>query len=69
MIAVKERYVTDERGVRTAVILDIESYQKMLAEIDMLDAIRAYDEAMSNPGEPIPFEQAVNEIESKRNDL
>lgn len=69
MITTRERYLTDEQGTRTAVILDIESYQKMLAEIEMLDAIRAYDKAMANPGTPIPFEQAVKEIESRRNDL
>ena len=65
MTGTKQRYVTDEQGNRTAVILDIESYQKMLEELEMLDAIRAYDEAMENPGEPIPFEQAIKEIESK----
>lgn len=69
MIATRERYLTDEQGIRTAVVLDIESYQKILAELDMLDAIRAYDKAMANPGTPIPFEQVVKEIESGRNDL
>jgi hypothetical protein len=66
MIGTKERYLTDEQGNRTAVILDIGAYQKMLEELEMLDAIRAYDEAKANPGELIPFEQAVQEIESKR---
>jgi len=69
MIATKERYLTDEQGNRTAVIIDMESYQKMLEEIEMLDAIRAYDEAMANPGKAVPFEQAIKEIESGRNDL
>lgn len=69
MIGIKERYVTDEQGQRTAVILDLETYQKMIEELDMLDAIRAYDEVTANPGEAIPFEQAVKEIESRRNDL
>lgn len=69
MIATKERYLTDDKGNRTAVIVDIESYQKMLEEIEMLDAIRAYDEAIANPGTAIPFEQAIKEIESRRNDL
>ncbi|MGE0886637.1 MAG: hypothetical protein AB7P14_24120 [Blastocatellales bacterium] len=69
MIATKERYLTDDKGNRTAVIIDIESYQKMLAEIEMLDAIRAYDEAIANPGKTVPFEQAIKEIEGKRNDL
>lgn len=66
MTATRERYLTDEQGTRTAVVLDIESYRKMLAELDMLDAIRAYDKAMANPGTPIPFEQAVKEIEGRR---
>lgn len=69
MIGTKERYVTDEQGNRTAVILDVGTYQKMLEELEMLDAIRAYDEAKANPGELISFEQAVREIESKRDDL
>ena len=68
MIGARERYLTDEEGNRTAVILDIAAYQKMLAELEMLDAIRAYDEAKANPGELIPFEQAIREIESKRNE-
>lgn len=66
MTGVKERYLTDEQGIRIAVVLDIESYQQMLAELERLDAIRAYDEAMATPGELIPFEQAVAEIESRR---
>ena len=69
MIATKERYVTDEQGNRTAVILDLETYQKMLEELDLLDAIRTYDEVTANPGELIPFEQAISEIESRRDDL
>ena len=69
MIGVKPQFVTDTQGNRTAVILDIETYQKMLAELEMTAAIRAFDEAMVNPGKPIPFEQAVKEIESSRNDL
>lgn len=66
MTGVKERYLTDEQGIRIAVVLDIESYQQMLAELERLDAIRAYDEAMATPDELIPFEQAVAEIESQR---
>ena len=69
MTGAKPQFVTDTQGNRTAVILDIETYQKMLAELEMTDAIRAFDEAMVNPGQLIPFEQAVKEIESSRNDL
>jgi len=66
MIEVKERYVVDENGVRIAVLLDIEHYQKLLAALEELESIRAYDEAKASGDELIPFEQAVQEIESQR---
>lgn len=69
MAAAKTQFVVDPQGNRTAVILDVETYQKMLDELDLYDTIRAVDEALANPGERIPFEQAIKEIESRRNDL
>lgn len=65
MCEMKERYVVDENGTRIAVIIDIETYRKMLEELEVLDLIRIYDEVKANPGEAIPFEQAIKEIESR----
>ena len=61
-----EKYLVDEKGERVAVVLDIEEYQKMLAELEELEAIRAYDAAKAAKDEVIPFEQAVREIEQER---
>ncbi len=59
----KERYVVDEKGDRVGVLLDIKDYRKLLAELEELECIRAYDAAKAFSDEIIPFEQAVDEIE------
>jgi len=66
MIQTKEQYVVNEHGIRVAVLLDIESYRKMLDDIEELECIRAYDEAKASGDKAIPFEEAVEEIEKHR---
>ena len=56
-------YVVDEKGARIGVILPMEKYRKLLEELEELESIRAYDAAKNSGDEPIPFEQAVKEIE------
>ncbi len=65
MIKLKERYVTDEKGDRIGVLLDIEEYFKLLEELEELESIYAYDIAKASNDEAIPFEQAISEIETK----
>jgi PHD/YefM family antitoxin component YafN of YafNO toxin-antitoxin module len=64
------RYVVDENGKRVAVLLDIEEYEKMVEELEDLEDIRAYDEAIAElergEDELVPFDQAVKEIEEGR---
>jgi hypothetical protein len=61
-----KKFVTDRRGKKVAVVLAIEDYKKLLAEIEELDSIRAYDAAKAPGEEPIPFEKATQEIERSR---
>lgn len=60
------QYVTDERGVRIGVLLDIADYERLLEALEELEAIRAYDRAKASQDEAIPFEQAIEEIERTR---
>jgi hypothetical protein len=39
------RYITDETGRRTAVILDVEEYERLLEVEEELESIRRFDEA------------------------
>ena len=58
----KEHYVLDEQGNRVAVFLEISEHRKLLAELEELESIRAFDAAKTSDDEAIPFEEAVAEI-------
>ena len=61
-----EKYLVDKNGEQIAVVLDLADYKKLLEELEELDALRAYDKAKASEDEIIPFDQAINEIESER---
>jgi hypothetical protein len=60
------KYVVDEKGKTVSVLLDIKTYRKLVAEVEELEAIRAYDMAKASCDEIVPFEQATQEIEKLR---
>lgn len=66
MLQLKERFIVDENGRRLGVLLDIEDYQRLLEELEELEAIRAYDAAKASGDEVLPLEQALAEIEKDR---
>ena len=47
-------------------VLPLAEYEKLLADLEKLDSIRAYDEALASGDEVIPFQQAIKEIEFSR---
>jgi hypothetical protein len=63
MMRLKKRFIVDENGTRIGVLLDIEDYHRVLAELEELEAIRAYDAAKASGDEVLPLEQALEEIE------
>jgi len=65
MLQLKESFIINEKGEKTKVVLDMEDYKKILAQLEELESIKAYDEAKKSKETPIPFEEAVRDI--KRN--
>ena len=63
---VKEQYVVDQNGNRTAVLIDVDYYRQLLAALEEIESIRAYDEAKASGDEIIPFVEATDEIERRR---
>jgi hypothetical protein len=61
-----KKYVTDRRGQKIGVVISIEDYKKILADIEELESIRAYDTAKASRDEPILFSKATQEIERSR---
>ena len=66
MTEFKEHYIVDGKGNRVGVLLSLEDYHRLLAELEELELIRAYDTAKASGDEAIPFDQAVAEIERER---
>jgi hypothetical protein len=62
----EKRYITNAKGKKVGVILDMEDYKKLLEDMEELESIRAYDAAKASEDEILPFERAVDEIEKSR---
>jgi PHD/YefM family antitoxin component YafN of YafNO toxin-antitoxin module len=65
-MAEREQYVVDQEGNRTAVLLGVKYYEQLVAALEEVESIRAYDEAKAANDEVIPFDQATDEIERQR---
>ncbi|MBA2692041.1 MAG: hypothetical protein H0U65_06040 [Rubrobacter sp.] len=67
------QYVVDEDGKRTAVILGIEEFERIMDELEEIEDARVAEEARreidSGEDEMIPWEQAKKEIEEERSRL
>ena len=61
-----KKYVTNRRGKKVGVVLHIEDYKKMVADIEELESIRAYDAAKNSGDQTISFLKATQEIERSR---
>jgi len=64
------RYIVDENGKRTDVILPVEEYERLVEALEDLEDARAADEARAavarGDDEFIPYEQAREEIARER---
>ena len=49
------RFLTDEKGKKVSVVLDIGEYEKALDALEEMEAARAYEEAKSSTKPPIPY--------------
>jgi hypothetical protein len=61
-----KKYLTNRRGQKVGVVLAMEDYKKIVADIEELESIRAYDAAKASGDEAIPFPKATQEIERSR---
>ena len=64
------RYIVDENGNRTDVILPVEEYERLIEALEDLEDARAADEARAavarGDDEFIPYEQAREQIARER---
>lgn len=56
----------NKKGQKISIELTVKEYEQLLEDLEELASIRAYDSAKRSGGTPIPFEQAVRQIERSR---
>ena len=61
----KEIFVTDNQGRKIAVQIPIKAYEKLKADSEELEDIKEYRRAKTYKSDPVPFDQAFNEIEGE----
>jgi hypothetical protein len=66
-------YVTDEKGERVGVILDMQEYQRIMEAVEDLAELQAADVALEGVArgeeEILPLDEAVREMEEERSRL
>lgn len=55
-----------KKGQKVNIVLNVKDYEKLLDDLDELDSIRAYDAAKESGEIPVPFDQAMREVERAR---
>jgi len=64
------QFLTDEKGNKTAVLLSIKKYNKLIEKLEDLEDVRLYDEAKKeDDGYRISFEDYIKTRESKKSDV
>ena len=63
MITIHPKYVIDENDQKSAVLLPVAEWERVVEDLEELDDIRTYDAVKSVPQDSVPFEQAVREIQ------
>ena len=60
-----EQYIVDRSGHRKGVFLRFPEYRRVLADLEELEAIRAFDQAKVSNEKPVPLPKALALVERK----
>ena len=66
MVNVNPHYITDNKGEKISVVLDIKEFKNIIEELEELEDIHMYDEAKSDNQPSIRIDEAFKMIEAKR---
>ena len=66
MVSIDPKVSKDANGKTKSVTLTAEDWDQVLDELEELDDIRAFDEAIADDSPSIPFEEAIAEIEKNK---
>ena len=61
------QYITNKKGKKTAVILSVKEYKRVIEELEELHDLRLYDEGKMVQEPAIPLEDYVKKRKAKKN--
>jgi hypothetical protein len=62
MLSLHEKYIIDDKGRKTAIMLPYSEWKKVLAILEEHEDIHAYDEAKTQVSNHVSFTQALKEL-------
>jgi hypothetical protein len=68
MFSIEPKLSKDENGNTQSVTLSAKEWNQILEELEELDDIRAFDQAVAEDSKYIPFEKAIAQIEQVETD-
>ena len=66
MTIINPQYIIDKKGNRISVVIPVTEFETIMEELEELEDIRLYDEAISDNDPSIPIDDAFKKIEAKR---
>jgi len=68
-MTLQKQILKDTDGNDIGVFMPMQDYKAIMKMFEDMEDVRDFDAANESGDEAIPFEQAINEIEARRNDL
>lgn len=66
MLTINQQFITDTKGVKLSVVLPIKDFEAIMEELEGLDDIKLYDDAVKCSEPSIPIDEAFKMIEQNR---
>lgn len=66
MVSIDPKVSKDANGKTKSVTFSVEDWDQVLDELEELEDIRAFDEALADDSPSISFEEAIAEIEKNK---
>ena len=66
MLAIHPQFITDNKGKKISAVLPMKEFIDIMEELEELEDIKLYDEAIKSNEPSIPIDDAFKMIEAKR---
>lgn len=61
----QEHYIIDRKGVKRAVQIPVDVFERLVFDSEELEDIKNYRKAKKQKSDPLPFKKAFEEIDKK----